>query len=69
NTINGIVVKTGASDNTFHSNKIVNATDFGILNMKDPGTVGNTFENNKVNTQYILRNFVPLIYILLLFMP
>ena len=51
NTINGIVVKTGASDNTFHSNKIVNATDFGILNIKDPGTVGNTFENNKVNTQ------------------
>jgi mannuronan 5-epimerase len=50
NTINGIVVKTGASDNTFHSNKIVNATDFGILNVKDPGTVGNTFENNKVNT-------------------
>jgi mannuronan 5-epimerase len=56
NSINGIVVKTGASDNTFHFNKIVNATEFGILNVKrDPGTVGNTFENNnlinsKVNT-------------------
>ncbi|MGI9011919.1 MAG: right-handed parallel beta-helix repeat-containing protein [Nitrososphaeraceae archaeon] len=51
NTINGIVVKTGASDNTFHSNEIVNATEFGILNVKDPGTVGNTFENNKMNVQ------------------
>ena len=30
-------------------NKIVNATEFGILNVKgDPGTVGNTFENNKL---------------------
>jgi poly(beta-D-mannuronate) C5 epimerase len=49
NSINGIVVKTGASDNTFHLNKIVNATEFGILNVKgDPGTVGNTFENNKL---------------------
>ena len=48
NSINGIVVKTGASDNTFHFNKIVNATESGILNIKDPGTVGNTFENNKL---------------------
>jgi mannuronan 5-epimerase len=49
NSINGIVVKTGASDNTFYLNKIVNATEFGILNVKgDPGTVGNTFENNKL---------------------
>jgi hypothetical protein len=49
NTINGIVVKTGASDNTFHFNKIVNATESGILNViGDPGTVGNTFENNKL---------------------
>jgi hypothetical protein len=49
NTINGIVVKMGASDNTFHFNKIVNATESGILNVKgDTGTVGNTFENNKL---------------------
>ena len=49
NSINGIVVKTGAYDNTFNLNKIVNATEFGILNVKgDPGTVGNTFENNKL---------------------
>ena len=39
----------GASDNTFHFNKIVNATESGILNIKgDPGTVGNTLENNKI---------------------
>ena len=49
NSIDGIVVKMGASDNTFHFNKIVNATESGILNIKgDPGTVGNTFENNKI---------------------
>jgi hypothetical protein len=49
NSIDGIVVKMGASDNTFHFNKIVNATESGILNIKgDPGTVGNTFENNKL---------------------
>ena len=49
NSIDGIVVNTGASDNTFHFNKIVNATESGILNVKgDPGTVGNTFENNKL---------------------
>ena len=49
NSIDGIVVNTGASDNTFHFNKIINATESGILNVKgDPGTVGNTFENNKL---------------------
>jgi mannuronan 5-epimerase len=49
NSIDGIVVNTGASDNKFHFNKIVNATESGILNFKgDPGTVGNTFENNKL---------------------
>jgi len=49
NSIDGIVVNTGASDNTFHFNKIVNASESGILNVKgDPGTVGNTFENNKL---------------------
>ncbi len=39
-----------AANNTFHFNKIVNATESGILNVKgDPGTVvGNTFENNKL---------------------
>jgi hypothetical protein len=37
------------SDNTFHWNKIVNSTEYGIVNVKgDPGTVGNTFENNKL---------------------
>jgi hypothetical protein len=35
NSINGIVVKTGASNNTFHLNKIVNATEVGILNVKE----------------------------------
>jgi hypothetical protein len=35
NSINGIVVKTGASNNTFHLNNIVNATEFGILNVKE----------------------------------
>ena len=54
--MNGIVVKTGASDNTFHSNKIVNATENGIANFKgDSGKTtkttiidGNTFENNTI---------------------
>ena len=50
NIINGIVVKTSASDNTFLFNKIVNATESGILNVKrDSGTsVDNTFEHNKL---------------------
>jgi hypothetical protein len=49
NSINGIVVKTGASNNIFEFNKIVNTTEYGIVNVKrDPGTVGNTFENNKL---------------------
>ena len=42
-----------ASDNIFHFNKIINATEFGILTVKgDAGTttatVGNIFENNKL---------------------
>ena len=57
NSINGIVVKTGASYNTFHSNKIVNVTAFGILNVKDPGTVGNTFENNKLINSRVVKDF------------
>ena len=49
NSIDGIAVNTGASDNKFYFNKIVNATEYGILNVKgDPGTVDNTFENNKL---------------------
>jgi mannuronan 5-epimerase len=49
NSVNGIVVNTGASDNKFHNNKIVNATENEILNGKgDKGTIGNTFENNKL---------------------
>ncbi len=51
NIINGIVVKTGAYDNAFHYNKIVNASEGGILKVEDPGTAGNTFENNNVNMQ------------------
>ena len=57
NSIDGIVVKTGASDNTFHSNKIVNVTEFAILNIKDPGTVGNTFENNKLINSRVVKDY------------
>ena len=49
NSIDGIVVNKGAFDNTFHFNKIVNATKSGILNVNgDKGTFGNKFENNKL---------------------
>ena len=48
-SINGIVVKTGTSDNTFHNNKVVNATEHAILNIKeDSDTIDNTFENNNL---------------------
>ncbi|MGI0051552.1 MAG: right-handed parallel beta-helix repeat-containing protein [Nitrososphaeraceae archaeon] len=53
NATNGIVVKTGASDNIFHNNKIINATENGIVHLKEDSktktkTDGNKFKNNKV---------------------
>jgi len=36
-----------ASDNTFSSNTIINATEFGI-NVEDEDAVNNTFENNNL---------------------
>jgi hypothetical protein len=57
NSINGIVVKTSASDNTFEFNKIDNATESGILNVEgDSGTFGNTFENNKLINSKVNTN-------------
>jgi poly(beta-D-mannuronate) C5 epimerase len=44
---NGILVNTGAHDNTFSSNKIINATKFGI-NVAPDSNNNNTFENNKL---------------------
>jgi hypothetical protein len=42
-----ILVNTGASDNTFTSNTIVNATELGI-NIEDKDSVNNRFENNNL---------------------
>ena len=41
------LVNTGASDNTFTSNTIINATELGI-NVEDSDSVNNRFENNNL---------------------